>query len=67
MYGQEQPLAEFNPRPNPSSQKDPTNAQVGHSDVDVRYHGMFCINDCYYFFTKLTINFFDFIYQTLMI
>ncbi|CAL8103528.1 unnamed protein product [Calicophoron daubneyi] len=42
LYGQETPLAEFNPRNSPG--RDTNHADVGQqSDVDVRYHAM--VND----------------------
>ncbi|TNN11094.1 RUN and SH3 domain-containing protein isoform 2 [Schistosoma japonicum] len=43
LYGQEQPLAEFNPRCSPSLDDDKTGKLTRRSDIDVRYHAM--VND----------------------
>nr|CAH8825084.1 unnamed protein product [Trichobilharzia regenti] len=43
LYGQEQPLAEFNPRCSPSLESEKNGKLIRHSDVDVRYHAM--VND----------------------
>ncbi|CAH8489875.1 unnamed protein product [Schistosoma bovis] len=43
LYGQEQPLAEFNPRCSPSLDGEKNGKSTHHSDIDVRYHAM--VND----------------------